>query len=124
LKQNPPDSTFFVVNAQGLASSSGHPLPPTPISVKTRKYFQDAIRTKDFSVGEYAIFPAAKRSVLHFAYPIIDAKKQLKGVIAISLDLGRDAWMFPMEKLPQGSALSLQPQLPQSESKKQPNNQQ
>lgn len=95
-------------------SSSGHPLAPTPIGVKTRKYFQDAIRTKDFSVGEYAICPAVKRPVLHFAYPIVDAENRFKGVVAVSLDLGRYARMFPMDKLPQDSALSLPPQRPQS----------
>jgi C4-dicarboxylate-specific signal transduction histidine kinase len=114
LKQNPLYSTIFVVNAQGLVPSSGHPLPPTPISVKTRKYFQVAIRTKDLSVGEYAICPVAKRPVLQFAYPIIDAENQFKGIVATSLSLGRYARMFPMDKLPQGSALSLPPELSQS----------
>jgi hypothetical protein len=64
-------------------------------------------------VGEYAICPAVERPVLHFAYPIVSAENPFKGVVAVSLDLGRYA-LFPMDKLPQGSALSLPPELPQS----------
>ena len=106
LKQNPLYSTFFLVNAEGFVYSSAHPLPPAPVSVAQRKYFQDIVRTKDFSVGEYAICPAVKRSVLHFAYPIMDTDGRFKGLIAVSLDLARYAQMFPMDKLPQGTTLS------------------
>ena len=106
LKQNPLYSTLFVVNAEGLVCSSAFPLPPAPVSVAQRKYFQDTVRSKDFSVGEYAICPAVKRPVLHFAYPIWDARGLFKGVIGVSLDLARYALMFPMGKLPPGTTLS------------------
>jgi len=106
LKQNPLYSTLFVVNAQGIVHASGHPLPPAPISVMQRKYFQNMVSQKDFSVGEYAICPAVKRPVLHFAYPIFDSGGQYKGMVALSLDLTRYAKMFPMDQLPQDSILS------------------
>jgi PAS domain S-box-containing protein len=106
LKQNPLYSTLFVVNAEGFVCASAAPLPPTPISVSQRKYFQDTVRSKDFSVGEYAICPAVKRPVLHFAYPIWDAEGLFKGMVGISLDLARYARMFPVNKLPQGTTLS------------------
>ena len=59
-----------------------------------------------FCVGEYAICPAVKRPVLHFAYPIFDTGGQFKGMVALSLDLTRYAKMFPMDQLPQDSTLS------------------
>jgi diguanylate cyclase (GGDEF)-like protein/PAS domain S-box-containing protein len=106
LKQNPLYSTLFVVDAQGFVHASGHPLPPAPVSVMQRKYFQDMVSQKDFSVGEYAICPAVKRPVLHFAYPIFDTGGQFKGMVALSLDLTHYAKMFPMDQLPQDSTLS------------------
>ena len=106
LKQNPAYGTLFVVNAQGLLHASGTPLPRTPLSFGHRKYYRDALRTRDFSVGEYGICPVLKRPVLEFAFPIIAERDQFKGVVAVSLDLARYAQMFPMEKLPDGSALS------------------
>lgn len=108
LTQNPLYSTLFVVNADGFVHATGlPPLHPNPISVQQRRYFQEVLRSNDFSVGEYAICPAVKRPVLHFAYPIKDDQGQFKGAIALSLDLARYAKMFPMDKLPPGSTLSL-----------------
>ena len=108
LKQNPLYSTLFVVTAEGFVHATGlPPLPPTPYSVQQRRYFREVMRIGDFAVGEYAICPAVKRPVLHFAYPLKDANGQLKGAVALSLDLARYARMFPMDKLPQGSTLAL-----------------
>jgi len=106
LKQNPLYSSLFVVNARGFVHSSSHPMPSIPINVMQRKYFRDMVRTKDFSIGEYAVCPAVKRPVFHLAYPIIDTVGRFKGMVVISLDVAHYARMFPMDKLPQGSSLS------------------
>ncbi len=111
LKQNPLYSTLFVVNAKGFLHSSGHlPLPSSPLSLKSRKYFQEALRTKDFSVGEYEICSAVKKPVLVFSYPILDGKGHFKGIIAVSINFDRYNQMFPREKLPKGSVISLSDQ--------------
>jgi diguanylate cyclase (GGDEF)-like protein/PAS domain S-box-containing protein len=70
------------------------------------KFFQDVVRTRDFSVGEYAICRSLNRPVLHLAYPIMDVKGRFKGTISVSLDIARYARIFSMEKIPQGSTLS------------------
>ena len=106
LKQNPLYSSLFVVNGRGFVHSSSHPMPSIPINVMQRKYFRDMVRTKDFSIGEYAVCPAVKRPVFHLAYPIIDTVGRFKGMVVISLDVAHYAQMFPMDKLPQGSSLS------------------
>jgi two-component system, cell cycle sensor histidine kinase and response regulator CckA len=108
LKQNPLYSTLFVVSAQGFVYATGlPPLPLKPFSVRERRYFQEVIRLMDFSVGEYAICPAVKRPVLHFAYPLIGKDGSFRGAVALSLDLARYAKMFPMDKLPGDSDLSI-----------------
>lgn len=108
LKQNPLYSTLFVVNAQGFLHSSGHlPLPTSPLSLKTRKYFQEAVRRKDFLVGEYEICSAVKKPVLVFSYPILDGEGQFKGIIAVSINFDRYDQRFPRERLPKGSTISL-----------------
>ncbi len=95
LKQNPLYSTLSTVTAKGFVHATGlPPLPPTPISVQPRRYFQEVVRTKDFSVGEYAICEAVKRPVLHFAYPIFDTDGQFEEAVALSLDLTRYARML------------------------------
>jgi diguanylate cyclase (GGDEF)-like protein/PAS domain S-box-containing protein len=105
LKQNPLYGGIIVLNAQGILCSSAPPFKPT--SMVSTKFFQDVVRTRDFSVGEYAICKTLNRPVLHLAYPITDAKGRFKGMVGISLDIARYAWMFSMEKLPLGSTLSI-----------------
>ncbi len=105
LKQNPLYGGIFVVNAQGILCSSAPPSKPT--SMVSTKFFQDVIRTRDFSVGEYAICQSLNRPVLHLAYPITDAKGKFRGMVGVSLDIARYARMFSMEKLPLGSTLSI-----------------
>ena len=105
LKQNPLYGNVFIVNAEGFLCSSA--LPFTPQSLKYRKYFQDILRTKDFSAGEYALGVNINRPVLHFAYPIMDTAGKLKGAVAVAFDIARYARLFSMDKLPKDSTLSL-----------------
>jgi len=104
LKQNPSYGGIIVLNAQGILSSSAPLYKPT--SMASSKFFQDVVRTKDFSVGEYAICQSLNRPVLHLAYPIADEGGRLKGVVGVSLDIARYGRIFSMEKLPLGSTLS------------------
>jgi diguanylate cyclase (GGDEF)-like protein/PAS domain S-box-containing protein len=105
LKQNPLYGGIFVLNAQGILCSSAPPFKQT--SMASSKFFQDVVRTRDFSVGEYAICQSLNRPVLHLGYPITDAEGKFKGMVGISLDIARYARMFSMENLPQGSTLSI-----------------
>ena len=105
LKQNPSYGGIIVLDAQGILCSSAPPDKST--SLASSKFFQDVLRTKDFSVGEYAICRSLKRPVLHLAYPITNAQGKFKGAVAVSLDIAHYARMFSMEKLPQGSTLSI-----------------
>jgi diguanylate cyclase (GGDEF)-like protein/PAS domain S-box-containing protein len=105
LKQNPLYGSIIILNAQGILCSSAPPSMPT--SMASSKFFQDSVKTRDFSVGEYAICPSLNRPVLRLGYPITDAKGKFKGIVGVSLDIARYARMFSMEKLPQGSTLSI-----------------
>ena len=105
LKQNPLYGGVFVLNAQGVVCSAAPPLKQA--SLESTKFFQDVVKTRDFSVGEYTICRPLNRPVLHLAYPIVDVKGKFKGIVGVSLDIARYARMFSMEKLPEGSTLSL-----------------
>jgi two-component sensor histidine kinase len=105
LKENPSYANLFAVDARGMVFSMA--LPFKPHSIKHRKYFQDILKTRKFSVGEYVIGLTSKLPSLHFAYPISDAKGRLKGAVAVSLNLDRYQQMLIMSKLPQGSSIAL-----------------
>jgi diguanylate cyclase (GGDEF)-like protein/PAS domain S-box-containing protein len=85
LKENTQYATIYAADSEGMifanALSSGN------ITIKQRKYFQDAVQTKAFSAGEYTIGQVSRRAVLPFAFPVIDSSGRVTGVVAISLDL-------------------------------------
>jgi len=105
LKHNPLYGNIFILNAEGMFISSAEPF--TPQSLKERKYFQDVLRTMDFSAGEYVVGAAIKRPVFHLAYPISDGRGRFKGVVGVALDIARYGNLFSMAKLPEGSTFSM-----------------
>ncbi|MCX5825040.1 MAG: diguanylate cyclase [Deltaproteobacteria bacterium] len=105
LKRNPLYANIFIVDAEGMYISSAEPF--TPISLKNRKYFQDVLKTMDFSAGERVVGVTLKRPAFHFAYPISDGHGRFKGIVAVAIDLSRYGDRFSMAKLPEGSQFSL-----------------
>jgi len=104
-KQNPQYTTILAADADGMVFANARPI--SPYNVKQRKYFQDVLRTKDFSVGEYMIGIASGRKVLPFAYPVLDSKKRVQAVVITGVDLERYAEMFKVKGLPEGSVFGL-----------------
>jgi len=104
-KQNLLYGNIFVVDAKGMLSSSA--IPTAPMDLRYRKYFQDVLRTKNFSAGEYAVGRIIHRPVIHFAYPVFDTGKHFKGVIAVAIDLEHYAEAFTRTKLPEGSVFGI-----------------
>ncbi len=70
-----------------LAASA---LPPSgTVDLGDRGYFQEVVRTREFTVGEYQVGRVTGRPGLNFGYPVLDPAGQLKGVVFAALDL---AW--------------------------------
>lgn len=104
-KQNPLYGNILVVDTKGMVSSSA--VPTAPMNLNHRKYFQDALRTKDFSAGEYAVGQIIHRPAIHFSYPVRDARGRLRGVIAVAIDLEHYGKTFTKTGLPEGSVFAI-----------------
>ena len=105
LKRNPLYANIFILDAEGMYISSAEPF--TPVSLKYRKYFQDVLKTVDFSAGEGVVGVTLKRPAFHFAYPISDGRGRFKGVVGVAVDLSRYGRRFLTTQLPEGSDFSL-----------------
>ncbi|MDD5350647.1 MAG: ATP-binding protein [Chthoniobacteraceae bacterium] len=86
LRENP----FFAV--VGAADLEGNVYCTAPkgegtVNVKDRAYFQRAIQTRRFSVGDYVISRRAGRATIHMAQPVINDQGQVTGVVYVGLDL-------------------------------------
>jgi len=78
----------------GVALSNGDvvcsalPL-PGPVNVADRAYFQRAVATREFSIGDYQVGRIVAKRGIHFGYPLLNADKQIWGVVFVLLDLAR-----------------------------------
>jgi signal transduction histidine kinase len=80
----------------------------SPVNIADRKYFKDAIKARDFSIGDYQIGRITGKPSVNFGYPVIDKRGNIKGVVFAAMDL---QWFkrFEIEvtsKLPKGSTLT------------------
>ena len=105
LKQSSMYANLLLVDKQGNVIASAQSFEPT--NVKHRKYFQEALKTKDFSVGEYAVSIISEKPVLHYAYPVMDINNVLKGILVATFDLDHYEEIFKKSGLPQESNLAI-----------------
>jgi len=57
------------------------------INLSEQRFFQEVMRTRRFSIGEYQLEPETGRSCLYFGYPILNADGQVLRVLFAALDL-------------------------------------
>jgi len=78
-----------------------------PVNAADRAWFQRAVQTRDFAVGEYQIGRITGRAVLVFGYPVLDEAGTVQAVVFAPLDL---VWLNQLgaeAQLPEGSALTV-----------------
>ncbi|MBI2935793.1 MAG: HAMP domain-containing protein [Chloroflexi bacterium] len=106
LRQYPLYSNFGVIALDGSLRCSALPF-SGPVNLADRAYFQLAIKSRDFSIGEYQIGRVTGKATINFGCPVLDEEGTVVGVVFAALDL---AWLgkFAAEaKLPPGSVLTV-----------------
>ncbi|NMC92225.1 MAG: PAS domain-containing protein [Smithella sp.] len=106
LRDNQHYSTIAAADREGRMFASA--LPFGSINLRQKKYFQEAVRTKTFSAGEYSIGQISGRAILPFAYPVTDSGGRVTGVVAVTIDLEKYGRSFvKISQFPKGSTLNL-----------------
>lgn len=85
---NPDYANVGVARSNGDVVCSALPL-PGPVNVADRAYFQRAISTGEFSIGDYQVGRIAAKRGIHFGYPLLNAGNQIWGVAFALLDIER-----------------------------------
>lgn len=57
------------------------------VDFSDRRYFIDAIESRQFTVGEYVFGRVSKKKAITYSVPVYDYQNQLKGVAFVGLDL-------------------------------------
>ncbi|MBW4564662.1 MAG: PAS domain S-box protein [Mojavia pulchra JT2-VF2] len=106
LKQYSTYANFGVLDAQGKTICSAIPYTGS-INAVDRAYFQRAMQSRKFAVGEYQIGRITKKATVNFAYPILDKVGRVQAVVIAALDLAQLNQLLAQVKLPEGSVLSI-----------------
>jgi two-component system, sensor histidine kinase len=102
---NPLYTNMALTDSAGNILVSAVPMAFT--SLADRKHFKDALRTREFSSGEYIVSRATSVASFPFAYPILDDHGEVLGVLTVALDLSKFHAFFAGQNLPEGSFLGI-----------------
>ncbi len=83
----PMYSVILAVTPDGNVVAASMPFKPGSINLADRKHVQDAIRTRDFSVGEYVVGRISNLRSLNYTYPVFDGKEKLAAVVIAGFNL-------------------------------------
>jgi len=98
-------TNLWVSDARGDTYCSGIPAPPG-VNVTNLAWFQRAMRTRGFSVSDYALGIVTKKPVLTFSYPVFDDAGQIKLQVGASLDLEWMNGFLQRTQLPPDTAIT------------------
>lgn len=105
LLHNPLYTNMALTTPDGEVVASAMPM--AFASLADRRHFKEALRTKAFAPGEYIVSRATAIASFPFAYPILDERGEVGGVLTVALDLGKFHSFFAGEHLPDGSFLGI-----------------
>ncbi|MDX2481477.1 MAG: PAS domain S-box protein [Desulfuromusa sp.] len=106
LEKNPNYKNIALTDLKGDVLVSG--IPSGSTNLADRKHFKEALKQKDFAIGEYivsrlgTIVPA-----FPFAYPVFDDQGQVKAVLTLIINLTRFSDFFEISNLPKNSFIAV-----------------
>ncbi len=104
LNQDPKYANFGVARADGTIVCSALPM-KGGVSVSDRTWFQRAVSTRSFAIGDYQIGHITDRSTVNCAYPVLDGNGNLLCVVFAALDVSWFNQLAGQASLPPGSSL-------------------
>jgi signal transduction histidine kinase/HAMP domain-containing protein len=86
-RQFPAYSVILAVTPDGNVFAASMPFKPGTINLADRKHVKDAIRTRDFSVGEYIVGRISNVRSLNYTYPVFDTEGDLVAIVIVGFNL-------------------------------------
>ena len=101
LKINPIYAALHLVDGNGelVASATAR----GPVNFAHTPHFKEAMTTRTFATGEYTVGVTLLVPVFTFAYPILDDRSEVDGVLLTSIRLDRYAELFKRTRFPENS---------------------
>ncbi|GAB6036081.1 hypothetical protein JCM15519_06400 [Fundidesulfovibrio butyratiphilus] len=106
MEHHPELTNIFLTDEKGVAIASAL-APFRGFRLDNRKYFQAAMRTNAFSVGEFIIGRTSHKPVVVFSYPVRDKNGNAVGVLGMSLLLEKYQAFLNKYSLPPKAQVSI-----------------
>ncbi len=106
LEANPIYTSAVLLNLKGEVLAAGKGT-RKGMNFSDRKEFQDAIRAKVFSSGEFVVGKASREAIFPFAMPILSLKGEPVGALVIGVDLDHYGKFFAKGHFSEGSTLNM-----------------
>jgi len=106
IKLNAQYLNLVIAGRDGTVWASAVPIKP-PFSIIDRRFFINAVKSGQFSSGEYIVSRATTKPMFNFGYPFRNEQGQIVGVIGVGFDLDDYRQLLKMNKLPLGSSYAL-----------------
>ncbi|WP_458012533.1 GAF domain-containing protein [Candidatus Solincola sp.] len=106
LARSPELVNVIAVDADGNVVASAVPY-QGPLNLSDRSFFQRAVQTKEFSIGDYVVGRITGKPLLPFALPVLNEKEEVVFLLVAAWDL---SWLEKMADsffLPEGSVLTV-----------------
>jgi PAS domain S-box-containing protein len=107
IKQRYPGFISFIMVDMNGDSFCDATIDHKPSTAAGRPYFDNVVKTGEFTVGEFAIGRVTGRSVLHFALPFYGDDGRMGGVVIAALSLDWLADYIARKGIPAGAALAI-----------------
>ena len=107
LSRHPAYVSLFLADARGRVLVTVPAAEASAADIGESKYFQDALRTSVFTVGDYTLLQTRHRVVVQFAQPIIAAGGEPAGILVAAFDLSYFGGLFFETRLPARSVFTL-----------------
>jgi len=74
----------------------------TKVNNSDRSWFQGAVETRGFSMGEYQVGRISRKALISVGYPVLDDKGRVKAVLSTGIDVAQLNRQLAHANLPQG----------------------
>ena len=105
--RHPFYSVILAVTPDGNAFAASMPFKPGTINLSDRKHVKDAIKTRDFSVGEYIRGRISKTPSLNYTFPVLDGKGNLVAILIAGFNLNDYMRFLSGINLPEGYSVTI-----------------
>jgi signal transduction histidine kinase len=106
MAQCPHYAVLVSADLEGQVFASA-PASPGPVNIADRLFFQKAVETQGFVVGEPLLGRISKKHSINLAYPIVDDAGRVQGVLTAGIDLNWLGGLLAKSDLPPSTGLAL-----------------